>query len=453
MINMKLIQSNPLPPKVDFLFSLRAGDKFTLDGLGVSEPSGLNFGRNFWTAQNGSTIHAQKYWCKHSNCPEVLCLNGKRVTCQWTKERNPVWSNLGILSFFLPVFVILIWREQSLSKSQGAVSCQSDRVDSQTPPKKMLSVSNNFSRPFWVIWRGWPKQITHRQHGQKTHVRQFIGEDKFTFGSFWSFWICLGQALCLSKEFIHFKFLCLWGQKFQIFGVTKFCTLLYKLGDVSESTNIWWSVFLMLYIAWVLDWRCCFFHFEIFVHVLGSKFGYKFERECLKMDIHRRFSVSFLYQVPKIWAHLDVYWKEKKNLNYLKLILSAFRLPCISVAPQIVTVSIELFFFAIEQELFLMSESHFTVREKKRQALWLKSYVWKTSRRTNSDLDWSWAHSSCRVQEPITRSEISFQSCGKRREDVFFRPLLVRDISWVSWPSILLSLRTLWLLLVLIMNM
>ncbi len=114
-------------------------------------------------------------------------------------------------------------------------------------------------------------QNSATEKNKKYVYSSFMVKINFKFGSFGSFKICISQGQCMSKEFIKFTFLGFWWQKVLIFRVAKFWTLLHKVGDISESINIWWRKMDVGLVLFVFSFS------KICIWFLGGpKFGYKF---------------------------------------------------------------------------------------------------------------------------------------------------------------------------------
>ncbi len=73
--------------------------------------------------------------------------------------------------------------------------------------------------------------VTCGQYLRKVRVQQFHGQDKFQIWIFWVFLNLYGSRIIQSKEFVNLAFSGFQGQKFLIFGVTKFKTSLHKVGN------------------------------------------------------------------------------------------------------------------------------------------------------------------------------------------------------------------------------
>ncbi len=64
----------------------------------------------------------------------------------------------------------------------------------------------------------------------------FLVKMRLKFGSFWAFWIYLGERILERKEFIKFKFGVYEDKEFKVLRLGNFG--LFFLGGFTESTNI-----------------------------------------------------------------------------------------------------------------------------------------------------------------------------------------------------------------------
>ena len=243
--------------------------------------------KNTWCVTWPVSEHKEQ-WGQLEQCVWKKHVDGKEITQNLTPGISR-WQNGQICQELLHQRHIFHWFPVQNKTGSPGPPLTPRKFHSDLEPAKRLFLANRVKwhnwkitlfrwfeevallevAQFWVTKTGWPKHITYRQCLQKVCVQQFYGKDNFQIRIFWVFVWVKDNAQVRKLSSLHFQGF--WGQKVQIFGIAKICTVLHKVGNISESIKTWWRMFWWNVTCWSgvgLVSAICLFHFQTFVHGL-----------------------------------------------------------------------------------------------------------------------------------------------------------------------------------------